>query len=236
MIDPECSICKNIKYLPLNLDCSHSFCFLCIKKLILSGEKKCSICNKIFNIDINNIKIENLELLENLLDYDTLWCYSTIYGNYWWLYDLNSSKKLDKIYIDYLKRNENKNKNENKEDIKIIIDSNSIDNHNPPFNNNCYEILSPNNNMTTNNVDYSCINNNEEDDEEDEEDDFDYTITICNEQYLIDFDNFKQININNSSKRRNIKRFEFDKNLIDYNFLEDLKNQKIIGISGIKIE
>ena len=59
-----------------------------------------------------------------------------------------------------------------------------------------------------------------------------YVLNICNCEYKIDFDQMKQINNTNSTKKRNIKRIEIDGKI--ENIEKYLKNNyNVLGIAGV---
>jgi len=60
-----------------------------------------------------------------------------------------------------------------------------------------------------------------------------YIIKICGVEYKIDFDQFKQINVTNSNKKRAIKRITIDGHIENIeNYLKT--NHNVLGIAGVK--
>ena len=57
----ECSICLNVCIQPVELPCSHIFCYLCMKGFAQRG-RKCALCR----VDIPSDYMQNPKLIETV--------------------------------------------------------------------------------------------------------------------------------------------------------------------------
>lgn len=90
-----CPICLEIPNNPINLLCSHIFCYLCIKHFYDVGNHKCPICRVVLDKSIyerakndNNIAIKK----------GIHWCYSSRDRSKFWLYDNITSDIIEKAF------------------------------------------------------------------------------------------------------------------------------------------
>lgn len=99
----DCCICLEECKLPFTLSCSHTFCFLCLKRVWESGLPYCPLCRKYINREeIEKASNGTLEIKPE----NELWLYSGRHEGFW-VYDLDSQEKLNEGYNNYLLDNEN---------------------------------------------------------------------------------------------------------------------------------
>lgn len=237
-----CKICDKKIALSYKLKCNHTFCFLCIKTHYLNKYQRCPTCYR--NIDsLSPSYIKNYDI--NFED-GFIWVYSSNFSTYWWCYDSESNKQIELIYNDYLARMKIVEKNldfdiyydnkstsdakENKNDIwfddftPILVDdsdnSRKID---------CVNFTQHNNfdAITT------IFNTNNDNDLSKKKEMLSYVLNIGTSKYRIDFDMMTQINTDNPSKKRSIKRIKIDESTND--IIPYLKNNmNVLGVAGIK--
>ena len=110
-----CGICKNVPTMPFTTVCNDIFCHLCIKTYILNNNQpNCPSCHESIKNDcdkINEMKhsYTTTDVNHIFLNQNYLWLYATNYGNNWWVYDIKSNNKLERIHNDYLTRLDMKN-------------------------------------------------------------------------------------------------------------------------------
>ncbi len=245
-----CEICNSNVSLPYKLNCGHIFCFLCLKSNILNGHYNCKKCSQFIPDNFNNIRIDDLH------DYSIqtrkfFWLYASNYKNHWWCYNDDLNEQIEKIYLDYLKRNklnsEDSSRSEEEFEIKLskkdikqtkcytdatILSSNITDNNFCNF----AQIYRSNSNdlIDFSELDLKSGNDVSSDDNFSTENKIlSYIIKIGKLKYKIDFDQMKQISLANSNIQRNIKRIEISNNIDDIeSYLKE--NFDILGIAGIK--
>ena len=84
-----CSICMcDSINLPIALSCHHSFCYLCIKRWYVTGDKKCPLCRS--DIPPNEIYTSIPSLMSSYGQ--DMWAYAGRGG--WWLYDPVANKTI----------------------------------------------------------------------------------------------------------------------------------------------
>lgn len=160
-----------------------------------------------------------------ILSTQQVWLYSAKYGNMWWCYDNDTSKNLTDIYNDYKKRN---NTLINTSAYKVADPSFININTDPiPSKDLSFDFVSYDD--TTSSVNSSDMiiketNNSEKI--------IDYIITTNNNSFLIDFNNFQQINCVQHRKRK-IKLIEIPDSVSDIkSYLQN--NFKVKGIAGVQ--
>ncbi|XP_074641497.1 E3 ubiquitin-protein ligase rnf146-like [Tubulanus polymorphus] len=99
-IIPECPVCLQICSHPVQLPCTHIFCFLCIKG-VANQSKRCALCRQEIPVDYLNTP--------NLVHTDDLWRdlslhhegYQWYYEgrNGWWQYDQRTSMEIEDRYV-----------------------------------------------------------------------------------------------------------------------------------------
>jgi hypothetical protein len=152
-----CSICNEIFNNPMRLDCSHTFCYNCLKTL-RKNSNKCPICNK----KIIDSLISRDLLAFNIINDLEVFCNNENFGCPWKgkLSDIQNHLKVCNKNINLLiESNEKKNENiENK-------NNNNIENNN---NNNINEKnINENNNIENNNNNIENNNKNINDNDND---------------------------------------------------------------------
>lgn len=95
----ECSICLEKCTLPYKLECSHVFCFLCLKRSYESTNRHCPLCRSY----ITKKTLRDAQLSEDLPD-DEVWMYAGRHDGFW-VYDPVSQEILEKGYQEYLNDN-----------------------------------------------------------------------------------------------------------------------------------
>jgi hypothetical protein len=160
-----------------------------------------------------------------ILSNQQVWLYSAKYGNMWWCYDCNTSKKLTDIYNDYKKRN---NTLTNTSPYKVAdpsfinINTDQIPSKDLSFDFVSYDDTS--NSVNSSDMIIKETNNSEKI--------IDYIITTNNNSFLIDFNNFQQINCVQHRKRK-IKLIEIPDGVSDIkSYLQN--NFKVKGVAGIQ--
>ena len=241
-----CKICNETASLPFELNCGHIFCFICLKTYMINdGGSVCPQCNMFITDDITKVKVDDLYkyTVEHRKIY---WAYSSNYVDHWWCYDYESCNQIEHIYNDYQSRLDalspaNKNlpvdvnvdlktvKKVNTKDI-ITIDQKLSDLTDINTSNNLIDFtdISSDVSSDTNSESLSDSYN-----EKIQQTPLSYIVKICGIEYKIDFDQFKQINLTNSNKKRTIKRIVIDGKIENIeNYLKTQYN--VLGIAGVK--
>ena len=139
--------------------------------------------------------------------------YSSFYSNSWWEYDEYNSKQLEIYYNDYNKRK-------------------SIMNGEVP-----YYVVEPNTVQPSSTLKctFEEIDYNDMPHEKNNQKDVQYTIYIGNIKYIVDLENWKQINCCDNKRTRKIKRIEIPNDNI-MSPLQYLKNNyNYRGIAGTPV-
>lgn len=108
-----CGVCLetvNVKKLPIELDCHHKFCFLCIKG-VCDTNPVCPICRN----GISSSIITNSTTPLPSESPDIYWLY-TARNNGWWRYDPVTSEEIEKNYQEYIQESEKLEESENEEE------------------------------------------------------------------------------------------------------------------------
>lgn len=153
--------------------------------------------------------------MNNIVD-SRLWFYSGIFSG-WWCYDNLHNTKLNKIYKDYCIRNNIPTK-----------DSTNIKNKN--LQKKIYSVK---------NFDFVDFDDSDSDDDKNNTNEvIDYIITTNSNQFIIDFDNMKQINVSDNKKQRNIMYIDIPNEIIGDNdkIIKHLKSYNVKGIAGTTFE
>lgn len=238
----SCTICQNEISLPYNLiTCSHVFCFLCIKTWTLDGHMACPTCETFIDDNLDNIVMNNISDHKgfNPRSDDTIifWVYSSAFNNVWWLYNDSTTKHIETIYQDYVKR-QNMELSTDSDEIDVILDKNTNDNEKNVINYDQFAQIAPkdvsNHDPEFDMVSFSNDDNTNSGSNTPSNAPLSYIIEIGTSKYKIDFDAMKQINTVDSNKQRGIKRIEINEKPENIN-MEDLhQNYNIIGMAGIK--
>lgn len=99
--DEECAICFEQCKFPVQLPCSHVFCFLCIKGSTFNISFRCALCRQDVPHDyfdhpkfLKTLTLEQIKSLKSHNEYK--WYYEGSDG--WWMYDDNVSQSLEKEF------------------------------------------------------------------------------------------------------------------------------------------
>ena len=94
----ECAICLQTCVHPVQLPCSHIFCFLCIKGVAIQS-KRCALCRQDIPVEFCNdptlLRKEDL-LREVSFEDGYQWYYQGMNG--WWQYDERASTEIEENY------------------------------------------------------------------------------------------------------------------------------------------
>ena len=149
-----------------------------------------------------------------------IWIYAGVFTG-WWCYDDVQNMKINRIYKDYCIRN-----NINDEKIFGTTDLSSV----------VPKILSKKNLYVSDPVNFDnniiiCTNN-------ENKYDIDYIISMSDDDYRIDFENMKQINISDPKKQKSIKQIciPYEIYIDQIAFVKYLKNYDVKGICGKKFD
>jgi hypothetical protein len=149
-----------------------------------------------------------------------VWLYSGNYHNSWWRYDDTSSKQLEIIHQDFMKR-------------KKLTQDPDIFGHIPITEDVASEKICDTQDHVFELVEFGT----DEQATNDPVDEIkDYTITVAGNVYDIDFEHMKQINAADNTRQRKISRVVFPEtlNLNDHEINEYLRTKfNVRGISGI---
>jgi hypothetical protein len=213
-----CDLCTTkMKTIKLKLDCTHQFCFSCVK-----NKQNCPICGFKTNIDLKKVTLTSLNFI--ILYGDYIWLYAA-YGDEWWGYEPVVNDTVEHAFIDYKHR---KKIFEYQPDIALVNSPNNQLNTNKEHDKN---ITIPT--CTTEFVNYSnkylkkkskhktTIPSS-------------YFININHQDYRLDFNLMKQVNALDVNKSRRIKRLAIDKFNTLIELITQLKTHQIKGISGVK--
>lgn len=144
---------------------------------------------------------------------ERIWLYSGVIGG-WWCYDKNSNEKINKMYVDYAKRNNIPIKKYVKKsnDKKIIL-------NNDPY---------------SDFVDFSMYDFDNASSDDDAL--CDYVVNTTNGKYTINFQTMRQTNYSNPQKFRSMKKIEIPEELYgNYDKIKKfLINNNVKGVSGVK--
>ena len=117
-----CELCHLEALIPIELDCHHIYCLLCLF-YECSDDTKCKECQEsqesqeskdLFDMNINQNFSNNIFYA---------WLYSSNYGNTWWLYKRDTCDNVEKIYYDYSLKKEimNGSVDSNDNPINLVI-------------------------------------------------------------------------------------------------------------------
>ena len=237
----SCNLCLNIVNTPIKLPCQHTYCFLCLKYNLIETEQItiCPVCHDGFN-DTNLNSLSNAYIY-NESNVNYVWLYSSNYNNAWWTYNNESNNKIEKIYKDYLLRQEILNTPKDKDNL-IKFNIVKTKKHQKQTNNNI-EIEFDNitiDNDIDNCVDFSNIESTSNQFHNEtllQETPLSYIIKCGTFEYKIDFDLMKQINTIDTWKKRSIKRLAIPVSIAQSNMESItcyLDSQNVIGIAGKK--
>lgn len=103
--DIQCNICNRLYTQPIELKCSHKFCYKCIKSECYTHGYNCPKCGEEIKTEINNIKINEIKDHVDNVFYSSkfFWLYSGNSLNNWWCYDKKYNLKLEAMYKDFIK-------------------------------------------------------------------------------------------------------------------------------------
>ncbi len=95
---PECAVCLQTCIHPVQLPCTHIFCFLCVKG-VANQSKRCALCRTEIPVDfLNNPHLMRREDLLKEYSYEGgfQWFYEGRNG--WWQYDERTSNEMEDKY------------------------------------------------------------------------------------------------------------------------------------------
>jgi hypothetical protein len=97
----NCKKCNNPPQLSVVLDCGCVFCFLCLKDYISIQSTQSTqilcICGQPLSIDIDHVS-EDFRTTLNGLQGKPVWLYSSLSGDGWWMYNIETSDQLERCY------------------------------------------------------------------------------------------------------------------------------------------
>ena len=238
---PICNTCHEKPIIPVELKCGHNFCFLCITPVIdVINNGSCP--DLVCGYQDKNYELCNDEKTEHVGNSEYyVWLYSSNYGNTWWCYQREICGKVEKIYMDYCLRQKILSNDNSVKDISLTIHKKSVSTTSLPKVGSFVELDNDSDNTETESVDFESISGSESDKEELKEKKnqiISYNVTIYGTEYKLDFDLMKQINLNDTMKKRNIKRVEIP-NEYRNKKASDIKQYLVntylvLGISGKK--
>ena len=175
------------------------------------------------------------------------WMYATNYKDTWWLYDDSLNDQIEAMWIDYLKRKDNKENYKNinimnsnvsnllmTKTVKMKQSEENEDNHDKDKFDSNVNIISNIANIDFDDYDdYALpkLQNFQQNNKQLEN--LTYSITLDNTKYKIDFDQMKQLNSIDLWKKRNIRRLEFkDVSKLSPNLFRE--KYGVLGKAGIK--
>ena len=237
---PNCNTCQNESLLPVYLECTHVFCFLCVSpdKIEDVSNGLCLECSTSINSElINNDKPAQYNASLNYI-----WLYSSNYGNTWWCYNREHCEQVEKIYIDHCTNKQimsgysnnsqsinlkitKKQSTPSLQQVPSIVSFNTIsssdddDSDSVDFSSNTITTpttLSPSSSSTQ---------------------PLSYVVNIYGSSYKLDFDNMKQVSLNDLSKKRTIMRLQIPEKIYFSSAKEIrayLMQNNILGVSGKK--
>lgn len=95
-----CCICQEISVNPVQLPCSHVFCFLCIKG-VAARSNHCALCRHKINPDVlDNPDVVNRGEIQTSIKESSeshKWYYEAKNGG-WWLYEQRTSSEIEKAF------------------------------------------------------------------------------------------------------------------------------------------
>jgi hypothetical protein len=209
--------------------------------MITDGGSVCPQCNMFITDDITKVKID--DLYKYTVEHRKIfWAYSSNYVDHWWCYDSDSCNQIERIYNDYQSRLDALSSPAIQNlpvDVNIDIKSvkkSSVANVSP-VNHKLSDLKDTN--STDNLIDFTDLSDTTSESSSDSYNEtvsnspLSYIIKICGVEYKIDFDQFKQINVTNSNKKRSIKRIILDGQIENIeNYLKT--NYNVLGIAGVK--
>lgn len=233
---PICSLCHVESLIPIELNCKHNYCFLCLFYDVYN-KSNCPDCGNV-NDPLNIFDMNKISNIDTSNYY--LWLYSSNYGNTWWCYKKDMCEKLEILFQDYCLRKKLLSDNEQIKDNAISLSLKKVNKTK------IFSLLNDTDdfkelNITSNSLDVEFC------------DDStlttpkivkipsqiaSYTINTYGSEYKLDFDLMKQINLGDVSKKRNIKRIEIPTHMRVYsvndmiNYL--INNCFVLGVAGKK--
>lgn len=94
----SCAKCNSPPQLPVVLECGDIYCFLCLKqKIQKTQETKCNNCQKLIDIEIDNISQDFRDTLANLVT-KPVWMYSSKSQDGWWMYNIETLDAIERCY------------------------------------------------------------------------------------------------------------------------------------------
>ena len=207
-----CDLCLNVSNMPIKIICQHEYCFTCLKHNLLET-KQFTSCPKC-DISASNLNLLTNAYVYNEFDVNYVWLYSSNYNNAWWTYNSESNTKIEKIYKDYLLRQEILNSEKHKDNsIKLHVPKVTKKQvqiaKKPQITFDSIEIDDEFDNDFEDCVDFSEIDkipNQTQLNPISPETPLSYIIKCGTYEYKIDFDLMKQINTIDMRKKRSIKR------------------------------
>lgn len=192
--------------------------------------------------DITKVKVD--DLYKYTVEHRKIfWAYASNYVGHWWCYDSESCNQIERIYNDYQSRldamsstvtqNMPIDVNIDVKSVKKVPATNAV-----PIDHKLSD-LKDTNSTTDNLIDFTDLSDTTSESSSDSYNEkissspLSYILKICGVEYKIDFDQFKQINVTNSNKKRSIKRIIIDGKIENIeNYLKTDYN--VLGIAGVK--
>lgn len=102
-----CAICKDSYKYPIELNCKHKFCFLCIK-FAKETSNECPLCRAQITTDLSAIEM-NDTVAPNAITGEfpcSKWFFSSRDGRSWWYYDASDSSMIERGYQNWKSKKE----------------------------------------------------------------------------------------------------------------------------------
>lgn len=259
-----CQICNCECSLPLTLTCGDDFCFLCIKTYYMDGGMECPLCEQFITDDLNNIHFKDYKELNNIQKYrwlyssnfhDRWWGYDDnsnkkiemIYNDY--------QKRHHDFGDDDSSLDSDESEDVNIPDLKvklpikirgkgrpasrrIVIDEGKS--FVPYYPSDEEEFVfepiefQESESSSESNSQEEEINSSSKQESQNPKPQISYIIKVGSANYKIDFDQNKQVHIEDPRKQRQIKRIQIPENLSEHQLIAYMKSQGVVGISGLK--
>lgn len=239
-----CNICHEKPIIPIELQCGHNFCFLCVVPSMLEMISE-NICPSMCNTQ-NNCELFNEKKPVHSIDFKYyVWLYSSNYGNTWWCYQRETCEQVEKIYNDYCLRQQILNDNStSKNNINLTLTQNTTKKPKQTLLPKSFAQLDTASNDSNENddaVDFNSISSSDYNGQEETNNTnhtVSYIVNIHGTSYKLDFDAMKQINLTDTTKKRSVKRIVVpnEKRNCSANEIKQylMNTHSILGVAGKK--
>jgi len=249
---PICELCHVESLIPIELNCDHIFCFLCLYH-DFSDTVACPSCNILDN-NLTIFQMNKIVPVSVSVNRYYIWLYSSNYGNTWWCYQKDCCEKVELIYKDYCLRKQLSNSQLNQNNpitLSVLKKANKkVAAHSLNSDGEFEELDITDNSSDVEFTDLSGLS-----DLSNSSDSLDlpdanknqvqkhnqivsYTVKIHGTEYKLDFDLMKQINVHDAMKKRNIKRIEIPNHLRSSPASDIMQyistSHMVLGVSGKK--